>query len=125
MRSLADDQGYMNRTLRCGICHKVMDHSEEIFQSQELYIPVCITCLHRFTEDDIELMLNIFLVFGGYFGKFSSDLFCLSKIFNRLDQKRIRYEDIEQLNVKLLHTAILHGLSPKDFLKRLKNFMEK
>ncbi|MBD3196976.1 MAG: hypothetical protein GF317_18125 [Candidatus Lokiarchaeota archaeon] len=123
MRSIAKERTYFSSSLRCGICHSNISSTSHIFQSKILHIPVCTRCRHHFPEEDIELMLNMFIAYGGYYGKLSCQDFSLAQIFKSEEFPNETVNQPQQVNIKLLHSALLHGISPRELILQLEEFI--
>ena len=66
-------------------------------------------------------MANMFFAYGGYFGKLKDDGFSVYKILKELTSE-IKEEEtsIEEINIKMMHRALLHGINPYQFVEGLK-----
>jgi hypothetical protein len=99
-----------------------------IFQ-ENLHLGVlCPTCHRNNTQEDLELMANLFLAFGGYFGMKKKDKFDLITILRELVNEIHTvdsHKSIENINVKLLHQALLHGISPLEYIEILQDILER
>lgn len=84
---------------------------------------VCKNCLDNFSRKDLELMHNMFLAFGGYFGKHASSRENsyreLEAIAKEYAQEGFGVEKIES-DVKNLHRAFLHGITPIQLIQGLR-----
>ena len=86
---------------------------------------ICGSCRKRFSDEDIEMIVNIFFAFGGYFGKFTKSEFSMDDVIvefaEQLEAKEI---NLHSANVKMWHKVLTHGITPEDFLKELSVFVE-
>jgi hypothetical protein len=102
----------------CGICHGKIKQGAAIY-NEGLHIGIiCPHCYSRNSEKDIELIANMFLAFGGYFGMLRDPLFPVNemlKCFLKEIQANKGTMPSECLKIKLLHTALLHGVTPEEF----------
>ncbi|MBD3196092.1 MAG: hypothetical protein GF317_13625 [Candidatus Lokiarchaeota archaeon] len=121
MKSIVINKSH--NTLKCGICRSNITRNELIYQSKVLYIPVCQNCINRFTKDDVELMLNLFIAYGGYFGQFDSSQFSILNYLKNLKESGLKIQNTEALNISLLYQSILHGISPQEYLEELAEFV--
>ena len=63
--------------IRCCICHAIITSVDGVFQSTSNYALVCRECSSLFTQDDLEMMMGLFFLYGGYFGERVNELFNL------------------------------------------------
>ena len=103
-----------NSALKCVICRSVILDLTKIVQSRLNFSLICGKCIEKFPEDDLELMSNMFIAYGGYYGQISTFKFSLDNLIYAFikDGERL---DFKELNIKLLHKALLYGVSPKQF----------
>ncbi len=86
---------------------------------------ICKTCRERFSEDDIEMMVNIFFAWGGYFGEFDKSKFSMHKtILEFAEELDAGNSTFHLQNVKMWHKILTHGITPKEFLEKLSVFAE-
>ncbi len=89
---------------------------------------ICKNCINIFPPDDIEMISYLFFIYGGYFGKLDQSSFSLPEAIKSLTRKEFNPKKpimIEDLNERLVHNALLHGIAPVDLVKTLKNFLNK
>ncbi|MHA2391755.1 MAG: hypothetical protein ACXAEX_07280 [Promethearchaeota archaeon] len=102
----------------CGICHEEFSQGAAIYEEGFHFGVICPDCYANNSMDDIKLIANMLIAFGGYFGKLRDPHFpmnemlkcCLSVIQNK---KGILSS--EEIRIKLLHCALLHGVTPQEF----------
>lgn len=120
-----DSQG--QRTILCSVCRSVIRGDTNIHQSSFSLSVICDDCCKGFSRDDIEMMLNMFLAYGGYFGKLKepgiSVRSLLSKLLGEIKAEKGRIQ-IQELNVRLMHKALLYGIAPSDFVGQLSRFVD-
>jgi hypothetical protein len=107
---------------RCAICRNEIEDYTNVYPAGLNFGLVCDDCYKSFPEEDIELMLNMFIAYGGYFGKKQGSIFSLKILLKDLvDEITIEKENInvKELNIKMLHKALLYGIAPKEFLIHL------
>ena len=69
-------------SVECAICKASKNAKVRIKKLGRSYGVVCSDCLEGFTDNDLELMHNMFAAFGGHFGKLSgSKEFLYSQYF--------------------------------------------
>jgi hypothetical protein len=109
--------------LKCSICKKEIIGKHRFVRLAINYGVICQECNEIFNDAEIELASNLFTAFGGYFGsqkEESSDPGILT--IKRLS-KFYRYAgdniNINALDVKILHQALLHRISPNQIVKGL------
>jgi len=113
---------YTHISIKCGICRLEIKKGAQIFQEGLHFGIVCSQCHDSISKEDLELMANMFLAYGGYFGKLNDPRISIGVILeelvkeNKIDKK---FVSIEELNIKLLHSALLHGLTPQQLIRGL------
>ena len=111
--------------IRCRVCHSVITEFEGIYQSPSLYSIACHSCSGVFSDDDLEVMMNLFYLYGGYFGKKKREEFCLETIIDSIgDEIPIDFENLEKINQRVMHVALLYGLSPSEISQLLQEYIE-
>lgn len=112
-----------NANLKCGICHREITRGATIYQEGFHFGVVCTECYKKNSEEDLELMANMFFAYGGYFGKLKGSNFSIYKALKEiLDEFQVTKESIsvEEVNIKMMHRALLHGITPREFVEGLK-----
>jgi hypothetical protein len=102
----------------CGICHRKIYQGAAIYNEGFHIEVICPQCNSRNSEEEIELIANMLLAFGGYFGMLRDTLFPVNemlKCFLKEIQTNKGTIPSECLKIKLLHLALLHGVTPKEF----------
>lgn len=102
----------------CGICHKKIRQGAATYHEGFHIEVICPHCYSRNSEKDIELIGNMFLAFGGHFGMLRDPLFPVNemlKSFLKEIQANKGKIPTECLKIKLLHLALLHGITPEEF----------
>ncbi len=111
--------------LKCSICRADIKDRDKVYQSSLKLGIICNLCRRRFSDEDIEMIINIFFAFGEYFGardqsKFSFDN-TIREFANNLDKGKTNFHS---QNVKMWHKVLTHGITPKEFLNKLSLFIE-
>ena len=111
-----------SHTVKCGICHGEIVDRAQIYQAGINLGVVCSECYKHFSAEDLEMMANMFIAYGGYFGMLKDSDFSLVKTLeivlkNGLKEKKI--VNTEQINIRLMHKALLHGISPEEYIQNL------
>ncbi|MFX0001732.1 MAG: hypothetical protein ACFE9Q_11255 [Candidatus Hodarchaeota archaeon] len=120
-------QHQLNNIIKCGICHAEIENSATIYQDGLHFGVVCEKCYKTNSREDLELMANMFLAYGGYFGMIKDSNYSLYKTLKRVvSQISTKEKDIsvEKLNIKLMHQVLLHGITPHQFIQGLKILLE-
>ena len=84
---------------------------------------VCEDCLRSFSDEEMELIHNMFTAFGGNFGLLSdSKEASYSKLKEIAEDYKALNKDVANIenDVKTLHLAFLHGITPKQLVQGLK-----
>ncbi|MHA1490966.1 MAG: hypothetical protein ACTSRI_15130 [Promethearchaeota archaeon] len=115
------------RPIKCSICRFEIKDPSNAYQSALNFGMVCNECNDNFSKEDIDLMSNIFLAYGGYFGKYKNLKTSIGDIVKKVvkqvenDPKKI---ELEELNIRLVHEALLHGFTPGSYIEGLKKFLD-
>ena len=110
--------------IRCCICRGVITSVEGVYQSPTNYALACKVCSSLFTQDDLEMMMGLFFLYGGYFGERASEFFNLEIVLDSIGESiPIDLNDIESINQRVMHNALLHGLGPSEFNRVLKEYI--
>ena len=109
--------------IKCVLCRIDTKLDVKIKRIGNTFGTVCEECAKAFSDEEIELMHNMFTAFGGYFGKMSnSKELSYSKLEEIAKDYKEQYRDINDVenDVKTLHSAFLYGISPQQLVKGLK-----
>jgi len=111
--------------IKCSICRADIKERHKMYQTSLKLGVVCRSCRKLFSDEDIEMIVNIFFVFGGYFGKFDKSKFSIDDVIvefaEQLETKEI---NLHSANVKMWHKVLTHGITPKEFLEELSLYVE-
>ncbi len=109
--------------IKCVLCRIDTKLDVKIKRIGNTFGTVCEECAKAFSDEEIELMHNMFTAFGGYYGKMSnSKELSYSKLEEIAKDYKEQYRDINgvESDVKTLHSAFLYGISPQQLVKGLK-----
>ncbi|MFW9874629.1 MAG: hypothetical protein ACFFG0_16100 [Candidatus Thorarchaeota archaeon] len=109
--------------IRCGICRNEITRGASIYQEGLTFGVVCEQCYKSNSTEDLELMANLFLAYGGYFGKLKSKKFSVYKTIKKLIaeyQKNTEPNLLIEMNIKMMHQALLYGVTPQELIQSLK-----
>ncbi len=109
--------------INCVLCRIDIKLDAKIKRIGNTFGTVCEECAKAFSDEEIELMHNMFTAFGGYYGKMSiSKELSYSKLEEIAKDYKEQYRDINEVenDVKTLHSAFLYGISPQQLVKGLK-----
>jgi len=118
----------LRKEIRCVICNTDIKKLNEVFQLSHKLGIICQNCVKIFSSEDIEIITYLFFIYGGYFGKFDQRTFSLPKAIKSLTRQEFNAKKqimIEDLNERLVHKALLHGISPVNLVKTLENFLNR
>jgi len=121
------DRRRSEHSVKCGICRAEIEDRAQIFQSGINLGVVCVSCYKQFSADDLEMMGNMFVAYGGYFGMRKGSEFSIAKILENvlkdtLEEKKVI--DSEKINIRLMHMALLHGVTPEQYIQSLNLFID-
>jgi hypothetical protein len=110
---------FTHHQVKCGICRNEITRGATIYQEGLTFGVVCEDCYKSNSPDDLELMKNLFMAFGGYFGQYKSEEYSLYKsLKNYVEESKTR--NVKDLNIQLMHNALLHGITPHQYIQSLK-----
>jgi hypothetical protein len=98
----------------CELCHNDARGNPTIKRLGPKLGIVCSTCKEQFSDQEMELMVNMFIAFGGYFNQFKSSRKVRQDIIKEYAEgcaQKSRVRDRVESEVKVLHQALLHGIS--------------
>jgi hypothetical protein len=108
--------------IQCGLCRNPIIDLSSVFQSKSSFIPICKKCKCKFSTNDIEMTLNIFAAYGGYFGKENAEQFSVKEWLSKTLKNRSE-RDPNLINMRLMHQALLHGYTPSEYIEKLKDLL--
>lgn len=111
-----------DNSVKCGICHGEIVDRAQIYQTGLNLGVVCSKCYKRFSANDLEMIANMFIAYGGYFGMLQDSKFSLVKTLEVIMKNSLRENIIantEQVNIRLMHKALLHGITPEQYVQNL------
>ena len=115
----------ISNQIRCSICRADIKDRHELYQSSLKLGVICKTCRERFSEEDVEMIVNLFFAFGGHFGQFDKSEFSIDEmVIEFAEQIDSGNSTFHLQNVKMWHKILTHGIAPKDFLKELSIFVD-
>ena len=115
----------ISNQIRCSICRVDIKDRRELYQSSLKLGVICKICRERFSEEDIEMIVNLFFAFGGYFGQFDKSEFSIDDmVIEFAEQLDSGNSTFHLQNVKMWHRILTHGIAPKDFLKDLSTYVD-
>ena len=109
--------------IKCVLCRTDTKLGVKIKKIGSTFGTVCEECVKAFSDEEIELMHNMFNAFGGYFGKMSNSkelsYLKLEEIAKGYKEQNKNINNIEN-DIKTLHSAFLYGISPQQLVKGVK-----
>jgi hypothetical protein len=109
-------------SVKCGICHVEIVDRAQIYQAGINLGVVCSECYKHFSAEDMEMMANMFIAYGGYFGMLKDSDFSLVKTLENVLKNSLKEKkavNTEHINIRLMHKALLHGISPEEYIQNL------
>ncbi|MFX0027115.1 MAG: hypothetical protein ACFE8M_11945 [Candidatus Hermodarchaeota archaeon] len=113
--------------VQCRICNNDTKNQSKIVKLGSNYGIICSECSKMFSLEDIDLMYNMFIAFGGYFGKLKDRVTSTYKIITKLIKKyNMDNKDLKatEIDVKVLHKALLYGITPRQLIQGIKLLYE-
>jgi hypothetical protein len=118
---------YSNHVVKCSLCHHEIRERATLCPTGLEVKVVCVDCYRRFSEEELELIANLLRAFGGFFGQYKRGTISIVKILKAIHQDLLSAsKDAEavQINIKMLHKALLHGITPKEYIENLELIFE-
>lgn len=110
--------------VRCGICRHNIEKVATIYQEGLSFGVICEECYKNNSPEDLELMANLFMAYGGYFGMRKDSDYSLYKVLKTLTSGDNGNGSIIEININMLHQALLHGVCPHQFRQGLKLLLD-
>ena len=111
--------------VKCSTCRALIHDRHTMYQSSLKLGVICKSCRDRFSSDDIEMIVNLFFAYGGYFGQFPKSDFSIDDVIVEFaEQLETKRDAFHSGNVKMWHKALTHGITPEEFLKELSLLVE-
>lgn len=111
--------------LKCSICRSDIKNRNKLYQSSSNLGIICSLCKRRFSDEEIEMIIEMFFAYGGYFGARERSKFSIKDtIYEFAIDLNIGKADFNSQNIKMWHKVLSHGITPREFLKKLSFFVE-
>lgn len=113
--------------VKCGICRNEINRGASIYKEGLSFGVACERCYKNNSLEDLELMANMFLAYGGYFGKLREKRFSAHKTIKKLMSKFQPGKKLDRLidvNIKMTHQALLYGVTPQELIQELKILLQ-
>ena len=111
--------------IKCSICRADIKDRHSFYQSRLKLGIICNLCRQRFSDEDIEMIINIFFAFGEFFGARDRSKFSIEdtilEFAKNLDKGKVNFHS---QNIRMWHKVLTHGITPQEFLKELSAFSE-
>ncbi|KKM88353.1 hypothetical protein LCGC14_1259570 [marine sediment metagenome] len=124
---MASNDSNIQSPIKCGICRTEIVEGSRLYQVGRNLSVICGDCREIFSDEDLEVVLNLFILYGGYFGMLKRKSYPTTDFVGDLVEELDASEgslDIEQVNLKMLHSALMHGLTPEQYINKLRLFIE-
>jgi hypothetical protein len=112
--------------LKCSICRADIKERHKAYQSSLNLGIVCELCKQRFSDEDIEMIINMFFAYGEYFGAHDRSKFSIRDIIVEfaidLNEGKANFHS---QNVRMWHKVLTHGITPKEFIEELSVYIER
>jgi hypothetical protein len=124
---IAKSASKLVHSVKCGICRVEIVDRAQIYQAGINLGVICSACYRAFSTEDIEMMANMFIAYGGYYGMIRDRTFSVLKALEELIKNsngKGKLLDTDFLNIKLMHKSLLHGISPEQYINSFKILLE-
>ena len=113
--------------VECAICRSCESAEVKIKRLGRSFGVVCRDCSEEFSDEDLELMHNMFTAFGGHFGKLGAskeEKFKKLEEIARIYDKEGKEAASVKSDVKTMHRAFLYGIPPVQLVQGLRVLLE-
>ena len=111
--------------IKCSICRADIEERHKTYQTSLRLGVICKSCRKRFSVEDIEMIVNLFFAFGGYFGEFDKSDFSMDAVIVEFaEQLALGNDSFHSQNVRMWHKVLIHGITPREFLEELSVYVE-
>ena len=111
--------------LKCSICRADIKNRHNVYQTSLKFGIICGLCKHRFSNEDIEMIINMFFAFGEYFGARDKSEFSIKDVILEfavdINEGKV---DFDSQNVRMWHKVLTYGITPREFLAELSLYVE-
>ncbi len=111
--------------LKCSICRTDIKDRQKVYQSSLNLGIICDICRQRFSDEEIEMIVNLFFAYGEYFGARDRSKFSIRDVIVEfaidLNEGRANFHS---QNIKMWHKVLTHGITPKEFIEELSLYTE-
>jgi hypothetical protein len=111
--------------LKCSICRTDIKDRQKVYQSSLNLGIICDICRQRFSDEEIEMIVNLFFAYGEYFGARDRSKFSIRDVIVEfaidLNEGRANFHS---QNIKMWHKVLTHGITPKEFIEELSLYAE-
>lgn len=114
-------------SVKCKLCQMDVKKTSQIVKLGTNYSVICSDCAEEFSPKERELIYNMLIAFGGYYGKLrtpTTNNYEIIKSLAEQHQLAKREISITSLDVDVLHKAFLFGISPSQVVQGLKILSE-
>lgn len=111
--------------IKCSICRADIKERHKMYQTSLKLGLICRSCRKRFSDEDIEMIVNMFFAYGGYFGKFDKSEFSIDDIIVEFaEQLSAGNTTLHSQNIKMWHKVLTYGITPQEFLEELSVYIK-
>ncbi len=111
--------------IKCSVCRVDIKERHKMYQTSLKLGVICKSCRKLFSDEDIEMIVNMFFAYGGYFGKYDKSEFSIDDVIAEFaEQLSVGNTTLHSQNVRMWHKVLTHGITPQEFLKELSAFSE-
>jgi len=117
----------LQKELKCSICRRNIKINANMFQTKLRLEFICDNCYLNHSKEELNLILNLFDAYGGYYGCEKDINAQNSEIIKKLAieikrKTRNNSIDLDSFKLKIIHKALLRGISLELYEKELKKF---
>ncbi len=109
--------------VKCRLCQADVKKASKIVRLGTGFGVICEDCYEEFNSNERELIYNMCIAFGGYFGKLRDEKTNNYQVIKSLaEQYNVSYQgtNLTSLDIRILHRAFLYGISPSQIVQGLR-----
>ena len=102
--------------IKCVVCHSDVKDLKSSYQTKYTKSIACESCARKYSKRDLEILADLFLMYGGYEGKLKAKVESFDALLDGLIDKINKLpseRNIDQIFTMTLHHLLLHGMDPK------------
>jgi len=102
------------------MCHSEINDLKSSYQTKYTKSIACESCVKKYGKKDVEILADLFLMYGGYEEKLKNNGESFDAVLDSLVNKLSKTTgDIDQIFTMTLHHFLLHGVDQKKLKEKI------